>query len=113
MRVILVRSVYAGLYWCGPPPPISSDKSQSPLPGTEGYLPQRKMCALLSGRGGEGRELFLHLLFLSDLQLKRTLMSKWHILGWSMLIPFRTISTSSWGEAEQGLAQKDEFRQFL
>lgn len=37
-RVILVR------------PPVSGDKSQSPLPGTEGYLSQRKIYALLLGR---------------------------------------------------------------
>ena len=37
------------------------------------YLPQRKIYALLLGRYGEGRELFLRLLFLNCLQLQTVL----------------------------------------
>lgn len=45
------------------------------------------MYALLLGRKGESRE-FLHLLFLTCLQLKMILTSIWHILSWHRLIPF-------------------------
>ena len=47
---------------------------------------------LLFGWGGktQGRELFLHLLFLNCLQLKIICMSKWQILGWNVLIPFNS-----------------------
>jgi len=34
-------------------------------------------------------EVFLCLLILNYLQLKITLMSKWHILGWHILLPFK------------------------
>lgn len=41
---------------------------------------------LLLGRKRKAGELFLHLLFVSCLQLKLILMPKWHILGWHTLV---------------------------
>lgn len=54
-----------------------------------GHLPQGEMYALLLGRGGEARELTLHLWMLSYLQLKIILTAKWRILGWCILTLFK------------------------
>ena len=54
-------------------PPVSSGKCGSPLPLN---LPQRKIYAPILGRQGEGRDLFLHLLILSCLQLTIIFMPK-------------------------------------
>ena len=45
------------------------------------YLLQSEIYALLLGRYEEGRELFLHLLSLSFVQLKIIFAPKWPILG--------------------------------
>ena len=69
---------------------VSSNES-SPLPSTEeeskDFTKGKFMPAVLD-RKGEDKELFLHLLTLSCLQLKIILMLKWFLLGGRILIPF-------------------------
>lgn len=65
----------------------SGDKGCSFLPGMREEDTFTSQVKLL-GRWGMDRELFLCLLFLNCLQLKRILVPKWHILGWHIVIPF-------------------------
>lgn len=61
------------------------------------YLPHGKFYVLLLGRKGAVRVPFLYLLFLKYLQLKRINMSKWHNLGWHVLIPSKSLSVGHLG----------------
>lgn len=75
-------------------------------------LPQKRMYALLVGRKGEGRELFLRAFF-PQLPAQNYPYVKVAYVAVPYYDPFGVIGACSWGEAEQRLAQMDEFRQFL
>ena len=59
------------------------------MKGGGGYTFRRECHVCVFKLIGKGRELFLHLLILSCLQLKIILMPKWHALGWYILIPLK------------------------
>lgn len=83
---------------------ISSDKefslviqNLSPLPGMGkgrgDTFTKGNVCPAFRHMG-EGKGLFLHLLFLSCLQFKTILKPKWYISGWYILIPFMLVQRS-------------------
>lgn len=70
-------------------------KNLSFLLGGRGASSWREIYVLLLSRQEEGRELFLHQLILSCLQLNIIFVSKWHIWGWHILTPLTIPSTPS------------------
>lgn len=88
IMVILVRSVYT--HSSRHRLSISCDELLSTLGYREVTFLMGNLYPAL-GRLGEGRELFLHLLFLNCLQLKIICLPKCHILGWHILIPFKIL----------------------
>ena len=67
---------------------VSSDELLSSL------SEKGRVTALLRGKQEKDRELFLCLLLLSYLQLKRIFLPKWHIVGWLMCYPSSALNIS-------------------
>lgn len=95
--------------------PITGDKSHCPSSGYRGASSSKQNLGPAFRQIRAGRELLLHLLFLHCLQLEMSFFPGSIFWGWHVLILFRIISTSSWGEAGRGLAQRrlsDSFLEF-
>lgn len=80
-RVILVRFVCTDSSWRGPPSPVR--RMFSSFWYRESTFLPRNLCPAFAFRQ---KQPFLHLLFLTFLQLKMS--QKWHVLGWCVLILF-------------------------